>query len=111
MVDLNELRGGPSGTFELGGALFEFMTTVRQEPTLLAMWVRGLHWPGCCECEGTHVSISFGEGHSYGQFRVANLDFWTASGVQMHLVRTELDRWLALGELPDWVSDPRKPLP
>lgn len=100
-----EFSGSTNRTFELGGARFEVMTAVRDGLDSGTMWVRGLHWPGCCECEGTHVPIGFGEGRFGGTFRVANADFWKGAGVDAGLVEAEMNRWLAAGDVPDWVDE------
>lgn len=95
------LRSGPSGTFELGGAQFKVTTTIRDHPNLTAMWVEGLHWPDCCKCEGRHDSIGFGSGYVGSRFRMANVDFWRHSGVDVALVEAQLNSWLDGGDLPD----------
>lgn len=98
----DELRSGPSGTFALGGAEFEVTTATRTPSLWETMWVQGLHWPHCCECEGGHAPINFGEGRSGGKFHVANFDFWVAAGVEVRTVEAEMNRWLDSGDLPDW---------
>lgn len=99
----DELRRGPGGTLTIGGGQFEAMTTVRSHSGLRTMWVYGLHWPHCCECDGTHAPISFGEGHFLAKFHIANLNFWMHTGIDVREVEGEMNRWLESGDLPDWV--------
>ena len=99
-------RLGSSGAFSLGGGRFEATTTIRDHPAVKTLWVVGLHWPGCCECDGTHVPIGFGTGRFGEQFRPANIDFWKYSDVDVAAVESELNAWLRAGDLPDWVLGP-----
>lgn len=99
----DEMHSGPSGTFEFGGGHFEIQIVTRPSFNLKTMWIYGLHWPRCCECEGTHAPISFGEGRFGNQFHVAHLDFWRGTGLDVCEVEAEFNRWLSAGDLPDWV--------
>lgn len=97
----DEPHRGPGGMFSIGGGQFEVMTTVRPHSGLQTMWIYGLHWPHCCECDGRHAPISFGEGHFLAKFHIANFDFWMHTGLDVREVEGEMNRWLASGDLPD----------
>lgn len=100
------LHPGPTGIFSLGGGQFEATTTIREHPAVKTLWVVGLHWPGCCECAGTHTSIGFGTGRFGEKFNLANIDFWMGTGIEVAVVECELNSWLGAGDLPDWACGP-----
>jgi hypothetical protein len=103
----DELHGTGKGTFDFGGGSFEFETAIRSHTGMQTIWVHALHWPRCCECDGTHSRITFGEGRFGGKFLIAHLDFWLSTDLQVREIETEINQWLYAGDLPDWVPQPQ----
>lgn len=59
---------------DIGGAVWQF-ERARQPGGGCALWVTGVHWPGCDDSAG-HGPCSLGEVRSDRQFRIANQKFW-----------------------------------
>lgn len=100
------LAEGAVLTCRVGGIELEVTTAVREHTRLRVMWVRGLHWPGCCECDGEHVPIGFGEGIFGGTFLLSHRYFWEKLdlGINLELLELDFKAWLGQGELPDWAA-------
>lgn len=104
MADFDSLIKGTVLIFRLGDVELEVTTAIREHTGLKCMWVRGMHWPRCCECDGDHVPIGFGEGIFGGNFTLSHRYFWEGLGVDINMLEMDFKAWLGQGELPDWAT-------